>query len=392
MKKIISISLLFISTVILAELPSWGMTENQYKLPNFNTKMKEIGGEAAKNNWLLKITAPKDWHSKIRTGLTDAGAVDVQVNFKDSLHQSITITAAPGIKMAKVSPSTSNTTVQKQVVIDKPEIDTEVEAPEFGKIKIESNADELLESISNMEIAVPQAKEVVTNPTETIADEKSETKALNNTTSLPQQSNNEAVIAESDDALSEQAKIEESKENLRNRYARNKRVDKNLSYNNIKSKDDLYIDGSVVLIKRFVNQGVVLYFWMHENYDPDVHKLVDKGSGKYQKDPSAQMEAESNETETAIEENKVTNLDFIAIDTDLDSQDDLRRDFARNKRVNVNIRADQLREDDVLYVLNQTVLVERPITTVQSAYFWLVGSTVIPREVERQKDNQFIVR
>ena len=87
MKRILSITLLLISTITLAQLPSWGMTENQFKLPNFNSKMKEIGVQAEKNNWLLKITAPKDWHNKIRTGLTDAGAMDLQVNFKDSLSQ-----------------------------------------------------------------------------------------------------------------------------------------------------------------------------------------------------------------------------------------------------------------------------------------------------------------
>lgn len=382
MKTILSITLLLISTITLSQLPSWGMTENQYKLPNFNSKMKDIGSQAAKNDWLLKITAPKDWHNKIRAGLTDSGAMDVQVNFKDSLHQSITITAAPGIKMAKVSPSTTNTTVQKQVVIDKPEIDIEVGAPEFGDIEIKSNTDELLESINNIELEVPKT---------TVAEVKS---SSNQAVSATPPSQSVQPVDQNTESQSDIALQEDRKEGLRKRYARSKQVDKSISYDNIRSKDDLYIDGDVVLVKRFINQGVVLYYWMKEAYDPSIHMLVEKGSGKFQKDPSAIRgdETEEEEEETVVEENTVTELNFIAIDTDIDTQDELRKDYARNKRVDVNIKADQLKEDDVLYVLNDTVLVERPITSSQSAYFWLVGETSIPREVERKDDNRFIVR
>lgn len=385
MKRILSITLLLISTITLAQLPSWGMTENQFKLPNFNSKMKEIGVQAEKNNWLLKITAPKDWHNKIRTGLTDAGALDLQVNFKDSLHQSITITAAPGLKMAKVTPSTtSNATVQKQVVIDKPEIDTEVDAPEFGKIEIESNTEELLESINNIELEMPKPEMSAVK-----ADSNNQVKP---TTTVSQPVNTQAA-GQNAEIQEDDASIEERKESLRKRHARSKQVDKSISYDNIRSKDDLYIEGDVVLVKRFINQGVVIYYWMTELYDPSIHMLVEKGSGKYQKDPSAtQGDETEEEDEPVVEENTVTNLDFVAIDTDIDTQDELRKDYARNKRVDVNIKADQLKEDDILYVMNDTVLVERPITSTQSAYFWLVGETSIPREVERKDDNRFIIR
>lgn len=395
MKKLLTITMMFFSLTTWAELPSWGMTENQYKLPNFNSKMKEIGEQAASKNWLLKITAPKDWHNKIRMGLTDSGAKNVQVNFKDSLHQSITITAAPGLKMAKVAPSSSsNTTVQKQVVIDKPEIDTEVEAPDFEKIEIESNTAELMESINNIEIAIPQsnsskATESVKEDNKAVAKEPSP--APVKTQPQPQ---TPVSVAQPTEAQSNEADIEAIKESLRKRYARTKRVEKVLSYENIRSKDDLFIQGPVVLVKRFINQGVALYFWMKEDYDPGIHKLVEKGSGKYSKDPSAEKGEvpEAKKTKEFTEEVKVTDLDFIAIDTDIDTQDELRKDFARNKRVTVNIRANQLKKDDVLYVMNDTVLVERPITSAQSAYFWLVGDTAIPREVEQKDEQRFIVR
>jgi hypothetical protein len=389
MNKILTIIMLLVATLSQAELPSWGMTENQYKLPNFNAKIGEIGKQAAKNNWLLKITAPKDWHNKIRMGLTDSGARDVQVNFKDSLYNSIAISAAPGIKMAQVSSSdASTTTVQKQVVIDKPEIDTEVDAPDFGKIEIESNGDELLGEISNLEIPVP-----VTQPTDTRP-------AAQPTRPAPQ-----AVAPNTGDqvaepvamSLSEQsmAMREENKEELRKRHARTKRVDKLLSYASINSKDDLFIQGDVVLIKRFINRGVVLFFWMKEAYDPSIHKLVEKGSGKYQKDPEAvagdQVTDADEQVEEAVEITP-TNLDFVAVDNVVEDQDDLRRSHARNRRVDLSISASQLKSDDILYVQNQTVLVERPITSSQSTYFWLVGDTTINMEVERTGDNEFEIK
>ncbi|TDR17487.1 hypothetical protein [Marinicella litoralis] len=399
MKKLITITMLVLSTICLAELPSWGMTENQYKLPNFSSKMNEIGAQATKNNWLLKITAPKDWHKTIRMGLTDAGSRDVQVNFKDSLYQSIAISAVKGIKVANVSSSGTAATVQKQVIIDKPDMDFNVEAPAFEKLDIKSNHDELLESITNMEIAVPnptaespQASEQAANQAVVVKPvEATPVKEVVVAATDVQSQNRPSATVNADEAT-----IEESKESLRKKHARTKRVNKIINYSNINSKDELFIQDQVVLVKRFINQGVVLFFWMKESYDPTVHKLVEKGSGKYQKDPDAIAgDTPSSETEQEDAEETVvvpTTLDFIAVDTEIEDQDELRKNHARNKGVEVNIAASQLKEDDVLYVLNKTVLVERPITSSQSAYFWLVGDTTITREVERKDDNRFIIR
>lgn len=380
MKKLLIITMLFISAYSSAELPSWGMTENQYKLPNFNSKMNEIGKQAANNNWLLKITAPKDWHRKIQSGLTNTGARDVQVNFKDSLYQSISITAAPGLKLAKVSSGNDTSTVQKQVVIDKPDIDTGVEAPEFGDIKIESNTNQLLENIGNMDIAVPK-------PT---ADKQTSKTNQVTATNVVNTSSERSSVEIDDTDLS----VQEIKEILRKRHARSKRVERVISFNKINNKDELFVQGQVVLVKRFVNQGVVLYFWMKEAYDPAVHQLIEKGSGKYELAEGANTESTdeiSSDNSSVAEELVITNLDFVAVDTDIEAQDELRKDYARNKKVDVNITANQLKEDDLLYVKNNTVMVERPITRSQSAYFWLIGETAIPREVERKDDNQFKV-
>ena len=401
MKKIIFITMLIISTSSWAELPSWGMTEDQYKLPNFATKMNEIGEQAAQNTWLLKITAPKDWHNSIRAGLTDSGARDVQINFKDSLYQSMAISAAAGIKLNNVSTSSSPAEpVQKQVIMDKPEIDTEIEAPVFEKIDIQSNTDALLE---NMDLTVPSA----IKPAQVI---KPTTSAPVTTKPVAEQAEQiqasvEPIVAETVDAtpspavkpeviVSDEVKEQENREDLRNKYARNKRVDKSINYENITNDDELFLQDKVVLVKRFVNQGVVLYFWMSESYNPSVHKLIEKGSGKYQKDPSA-PKANSNTSPAEVAEEKVvtiTDLDFVAVDTERYDQDDLRRDYARNKLVDTKISASQLKKDDLLYVKNNTVMVERPITRAQSAYYWLVGETKITSEVERLDDNRFVIK
>ncbi len=398
-RKIMITALLLVSFVSWAELPSWGMTENQYKLPNFSNKMADIGAQAYKNNWLLKVTAPTDWHSTIRNALTNTGERDVQMTFKDSLYQSISISAVKGAKVAKISASNGNTTVQKQVIIEKPEIDTEVEAPDFGDTSFNNNSNELLEGIGTMEITVPAANERTVDKSPVQVEEPAPAATLP-VVSAPQEPAPskpavKPVVAQTPGNGNTSENIEQIKEDLRKRHARTKRVNKELSYTNIKGKDELFIKGPVVLVKRFINQGVVLYFWMKEAYDPTVHKLIEKGSGKYQKDPAAlvgETPSVEKKAEEVVKEVAVTNLDFIAVDTVEEDQDDLRRSHARNKRVELSISVNQLKEDDVLFVKNQTILVERPITSSQSTYFWLVGETTIAREVVRKGDNKFIIK
>jgi hypothetical protein len=344
---------------------------------------------------MLKVTAPNDWHNPIRNSLTKNGKQEVQVTFKDSMYQSIAITAVPGANIAKISPSSSNETiVQKQVVIDKPEIDTAIEAPDFGDTDFKNNTNELLENIGNMEISVPTVTSKPPQPVNQTTQAKVAQVDVK-TPPLPTkpQAQPKPAPVTSPAVVAEQS-IDEAKEQLRKLHARTKRVDKFLSYSNINSKDELFINGTVVLVKRFINQGVVLYFWMSESYDPALHKLVEKGSGKYQKDDTATVGEmpEKEQTKQAEKEITPTQLDFVAIDTEVEDQDDLRRDHIRNKRVDYTISAVNLKEGDVLFVQNQTVLVERAITRSQSAFYWLVGDTTINREVERKDDNIFVIK
>ncbi len=240
----------------------------------------------------------------------------------------------------------------------------------------------MLESINSLEIAVPK-------PTKTVPQKVTRPVA----TKPAAKTQVEAAVVKSTQELSEDAKTEVNKEFLRKKHARTKRVDKSINYNNLTDKDELFIQEDVVLVKRFINRGVVLFFWMKESYDPTVHKLVEKGSGKYQKDPEA-MKGDTPDAKVVEVEKEIlpTKLDFIAVDTSIDDQDDLRREFIRNKRVDYSTTADKLKKGDFLYVKNQTVLVERKLSKAQSAYYWLVGETTITKEVERKSDNEFVIK
>lgn len=385
--KLFTILIALSSAAMADELPSWGMTETQYKMPNFTTKMKKIGERAVNNDWLLKITAPKDWHSKIRSALSEQGAKNVQINFKDSLYKSITITAAPGMALKSTNGQQSQPgVVKKQVVIEKPSMDTEIDAPEFND---EFKTDDILSDIGDIELALPtngQSK-----------DEKSRARQ-NSSQKIGETEKNLAqkkVLAEKGDANHGTSK-QDLKEGLRLRYARGKSVDKSISYANITDDDDLYVAEDVVLVKRFVNRGVAIYYWMREAYNPVEHALVEKGSGKYVKSEQASKpSAEPQEsTQAARQEQKPVGklFDFVAVTDNQGDQDDLRQRHIRNKAVNSTIKASQLKPKDVLYVMNQTVLVERPLGNSRSAYFWLKGDTDSQRTIEAKGPQQFVIQ
>lgn len=377
------------------ELPSWGMTEAQYKMPNFVSKMQQIGSQAVSNDWLLKITAPKDWHSKIRTALSHRGEKNVQINFKDSLYKSITITATPGMALKSSNSQNQQPAVaKKQVVIEKPEMDTEIEAPEFED---DFKADDILADMGEIELTIPTNGNRGNKPVNTTQKPISENAAakenvLKEERNLPQtaQSNVESGDKE---AL---------KENLRKRYARGKAVDKSISYNHITDQDDLYVVDDVVLVKRYVNRGVAIYYWMKEAYDPKQHQLIEKGSGKYVKtaDATAQtgqsklksVPSQKSDSDIKIENPASAVFNFVAVIDNQDVQDQLRRDFIRNKAVNNTIKASQLKSEDILYVSKKTVLVERPLGNSRSAYYWLEGDTTIQKSIEHKGAQKFVIQ
>ena len=85
----------------LAELPSWGLTKQQYESSEVVTRLVEIGKIANKKNYKLSITAPMDWHEKIRNNLTQENKLQVQLIFKDSLYESVSLVAEKGTKLIK---------------------------------------------------------------------------------------------------------------------------------------------------------------------------------------------------------------------------------------------------------------------------------------------------
>lgn len=390
-KLLLLVVVLFASQLDAKELPSWGMTESQYKMPNFTTKMSEIGDQAVNNDWLLKITAPKDWHSKIRAALTEQGAKNVQINFKDSLYKSIAITATPGMDLKTTTTQNSQpAVVNKQVVIEKPEIDTQIEAPEFEN---DFKADDILADIGEIELTLP-------------SNGQSDKKSASSKTTI----GNEAVTAEKNHSQLQSPSTRQSmddnndkqaiRENLRIRYARGKSVDKTISYAHITDQDDLFVTDDVVLVKRYVNRGVAIYYWMQEAYDPDKHQLLEKGSGKYIKtaddsDQIGQTRVSQNTTQSSsgkIQNPAAEVFGFMAVTDDQTVQDQLRRDFIRNKAVSSTLRATQLKSKDILYVSQHTVLVERPLGNSRSAYFWLEGDTDIQQPIEHMGPDKYVIQ
>ncbi|MCX7544652.1 hypothetical protein [Marinicella gelatinilytica] len=392
MKKILLLALFITTGLAAKELPSWGMTEDQYKMPNFVTKMKKIGDQAVSNDWLLKITAPRDWHGKIRSALSDGGAKNVQINFKDSLYKSIAITATPGMALKSTTTEVSQPgIVKKQVVIEKPEMDTEIEAPEFDNSSFKT--DDLLKDIGQIELELPTNGHT----------EKKSTKAKDSQSATVSETTVAEEIREQSEASTQQTEQEALKsvrENLRMRYARGKTVDKNINYTNITESDDLYVDGEVVLVKRYVNRGVAIYYWMAEAYDPVKHQLIEKGSGKYVKsatytDDSVKTATPATDTDVATKPMDAPNDDFfnfVAVTDNNDVQDQLRRDYIRNKGVNSSLKASQLKSKDILYVSGQTVLVERPLGNSRSAYYWLEGDTDIQHAIEHKGPQKFVLK
>lgn len=390
MIKTLMVIILLTGVVVAKELPSWGMTESQYKMPNFTNKMQKIGDQAVKNDWLLKITAPKDWHGKIRAALSQQGAKNVQINFKDSLYKSITISATPGMELKSTTVKTTQPAVaKKQVVIDKPEMDTEIEAPEFDN---NFKAGDILADMDELELTLPDNGKTEKKPRQiTHASNQQVVKADSRETS------NQPETSQSDAQNQDKALI---KENLRKRYARSKTVDRTISYENITDEDELFVSDDVVLVKRYVNRGVAIYYWMQEAYNPETHHLIDKGSGKFAKIGDASSDSEkpiADNRSTDEDSGKIDNpaakfFDFVAVTDDLDRQDQLRRDYIRNKSVNNTIKASQLNPKDILYVSNHTVLVERPLGNSRSAYFWLVGDTRIEQPIEHTGPNKFVIQ
>ncbi|MCW8870945.1 MAG: hypothetical protein OQK49_09595 [Proteobacteria bacterium] len=395
MKKLLLLMILLASQVGAKELPSWGMTESQYKMPNFVSKMQQIGSQAVSNDWLLKITAPKDWHSKIRMALSHRGEKNVQINFKDSLYKSITITATPGMALKSSNSQNQQPAVaKKQVVIEKPEMDTEIEAPEFEN---DFKADDILADMGEIELTIPSNGNAANEPVNATKKPTSEDDAV------------EKIVTKEESKLPQTAQFtvensdkEALKENLRKRYARGKAVDKSISYDHITDQDDLYVADDVVLVKRYVNRGVAVYYWMKEAYDPNQHRLTEKGSGKYVKTVDATVQtgqsrpqslsSQESDSDIKIENPASEVFNFVAVIDNQDVQDQLRRDFIRNKAVNNTLKASQLKSEDILYVSDKTVLVERPLGNSRSAYYWLEGDTTMQKSIEHKGAQKFVIQ
>ena len=399
MKKILFTSLLLLSAAVWAQLPSWGMTEQQYKMPNRSAKLADIGKEAVKHKWQLKVTAPQAWHSSIRAGLSKDGEKNVMMTFKDSLHQSITISAAKAKHMGQTVKSSGDTqVVHKQVVIDdKPEIDTSVERPEFG--------DEFMNAKTSMakvelDMAIPKATQNMTKPkAKPVARPKPKAKVAAKPApkpvakpapkpvAKPVAKPAPKAVAQVDDV------VQKAQTYLRKRYAKNKKTNGTLPYDRVTQDDTLYIKDDVVLVAR-VNNGRTFFYWMKESYDPASQAIEHKSSEKYIKTEATAPAANSQTVEVQSKTAKVdrTELVFTAETDNRSDQDDLRRDYIRNKMVKHTYGADKIKSGDLIYTQNNTALVVRRLSRTNEIYFWLKGEVNVTENVTMMKTNEFKIK
>lgn len=375
----------FASFAVLAQLPSWGMTEQQYKMPNRNAKLADIGKQAVKNKWQLKVTAPKDWHGAIRSGLSQDGALNVMMTVQDSLHSSISITASKAKQLGvTVSPSGDQTVVKKQAVIDdEVEIDTSVERPEFGE---DFNGGKPALADVGMDMTLPKmehkvvAKQPAAEPTTPNPQPKPAVK--------PEPQPKPQVNADNNED-----KLEAARSYLRKRHAKSKQVSDRLNYDQIDESDDLYIKDGVVLVVRERNKRP-FYYWMNEQFDAATQAIQHLSQNRYKKTEAAsatgQVQQVKNDTTPQVAKQR-TALDFVAVTDQQGDQDALRREHIRNKAVNHNIKASQLKAKDRLFVRNETVLVVRELSRINVIYFWLEGDASTVANAVAKRANEFVI-
>lgn len=399
MKKIFLSSLLLLSTAVWAQLPSWGMTEQQYKMPNRPAKLADIGKEAVKNKWQLKVIAPQAWHSSLRAGLSKGGERNVMMTFKDSLHQSVSITATKAKHMGQTVKSSSNDqVVQKQVVIeDKPEIDTTVERPEFDD---EFMTGKPTVAKVDLDMALPKTEHKVVKNTAKPPKKVSQPKPEVKPQPKPQPKPVVAPVKPKADVTKDVVEqsvdvdVEAAKTYLRKRYAKNKKANGSLSYGSITEDDELYIKDNVVLIVREKNSRT-FYYWMKGMFDKSTHAFKHKSQEKYEKTEAAVAVVKAASSKTgdgksdAVER---TSLVFTAVDDVTSDKDILRRDHIRNKAVNKAYSADKLKSGDLIYTRNNTALVVRRLSRTNEIYFWLKGEVNVTENITMMKPDEFKIK
>ena len=382
------VCLLLISlTAVAQELPSWGVTKEQFQAADGKNKLNEIGSEAAKKNWRLIVSAPRDWHGGIRKYLTRDGNVGVNISFKDTVYESISILAAKnnGSAAATVSSQSQNAVRNKQVVVDKPDIEVDVEAPDVSNIAVETEdmaAGEVigvdLSHLNQAKIRKDNRKD--TRPPAQRKFEQNRRAAANKpvagpkpkpepkvepTPPKPQPVTAVAATASPEDAAAK------AREYLQKEYARNEGVAHQLTRaSSLKKGDYIYTRNGQVLIKRFLSNNVHRFFWFENTLDLSAANLKKVTDERYR---VTEPFAADGQPVVAEEPAPVEPVMINAEEQNLNDQKDLRSKFARNQTVSVNIRPDQLRKGDYLYVQGQTVLVKRDIGRGIFKYFWLTG-------------------
>ncbi|WP_395376616.1 hypothetical protein [Marinicella sp. W31] len=411
MKRIFMIlCLLSVSLIAVAqELPSWGVTKEQFQGATGKNKLNEIGKEASQKKWRLIVSAPRDWHSGIRKYITKDGSVNVNISFKDTVYESISILAAKnnGANAVTATPSSQsqNAVRSKQVVVDKPDIEVAVEAPDVSNISVDAGE---MSSDDVIGVDLSHLKDAKIK-----RDNRKDTRPLsqrkfveNKNRNRPVAGKKQAPKVEAPEPTPEPAKPQPvtavaatsstddvaatARAYLQKEYARNDGISHSLSrISSLKKGDYIYTRDNQVLIKRFLSNNIHRFYWLETTIDLTAANLKKVSDERYR--VSAPF---SSAGEAVVESQPEKPAEPVMINTAEQSQNDqkeLRSKHARNQTVKVNIMPEQLRKGDLLFVRGQTVLVKRDIGRGIFKYFWLTGEFDLSA-ADRTSENAYKVK
>ena len=409
MKRLMTIvCLLSVSLMAVAqELPSWGVTKEQFESASGKNKLNDIGKQASGKNWRLIVTAPRDWHGGIKKYITKDGDMNVNISFKDTVYESISILAAKNTVNNGVSATPSsqsqNTVRSKQVVVDKPDIEVDIEAPDVSNISVdaaEMSSDEVigvdLSHIENAKIKKESRKNTRPLAQRKFVENKKKNKPVAGPKPQPKAEKPAPVPAKPQPVTAVAATTSspndvavEARNYLQKEYARNDGIAHSLKrVSSLKKGDYIYTRDNEVLIKRFLSNNVHRFFWLEAPLDLNAPNLKKVSDERYR------VSSAFDSTVEAVAEVKQEPEVPVMINTAEQSendQKDLRSKYARNQTVKVNIKPEQLRKDDLLYVQGQTVLVKRDIGRGIYKYFWLTGEFDLSA-ADRTSENAYKVK
>ncbi len=378
LKTLIALTALVLCLPVHAakEWPSWGVTQSQFETSEGVSRLQQIGKEARKSRLKLTITAPESWHSKIRQSLNLGNKDEVNAVFRDTALQSIAITSERDTQSIS-APQQNNTTytARKQVVVDKPVIDSDVEKPDFdvqGITDYSKDNDILKNEIANMEFNHPVEKSKVKIVKQSPAEQTTAPAARN------------------------------SKEYLQLKYANNSVINNAIESAKLVAGDELFVKDDAILVKRLIHRGRYKYYWLLDGIDLTASGVKQRDEDRYRIEAEyLQAEAETTPKAAPTRATASVNVGSDAVvpasarptqqpvpgnntpgglmwisanDSDYESRREVAKKYAAGKVIERSMKVEDLERRDKLFVKDSTVLVRRIISRGEyTYYYWLDG-------------------